>query len=206
MEFEFSRHMFWKIVKHQISLNPVQWEPISIRTDERTDRQADTTILIVAFRNFTNAHKNDRNYPGILQHLLAKWLIKLNSMRTPPCYFLSLPVWCSLKSYNCRSQWPHGVRRKSAVARLNPAGGHGCLSVLSVVCCQVEVSATSWSLVQGSPTDFVVSVVCDQGKPREWGGHRPRCGAAPTETIRSYNQECTPPCYFLSLPVWCSLK
>jgi len=30
---------------------------------------------------------------------------------------------------------------------------HGCLSVVSVVCCQVEVSATSWSLVQRSPTD-----------------------------------------------------
>ena len=25
---------------------------------------------------------------------------------------------------------------------------YGCLSVVSVVCCQVEVSATSWSLVQ----------------------------------------------------------
>jgi len=24
----------------------------------------------------------------------------------------------------------------------NPTGGHGCLSVVSVVCCQVEVSAT----------------------------------------------------------------
>jgi hypothetical protein len=30
---------------------------------------------------------------------------------------------------------------------------HGCLSVVSVVCCQVEVSATIWSLVQRSPTD-----------------------------------------------------
>ena len=30
---------------------------------------------------------------------------------------------------------------------------HGCLSVVSIVCCQVEVSATSWSLVQKSPTD-----------------------------------------------------
>ena len=28
---------------------------------------------------------------------------------------------------------------------------HGCLSVVSVVCCQVEVSATGWSLVQMSP-------------------------------------------------------
>jgi hypothetical protein len=31
--------------------------------------------------------------------------------------------------------------------------GHGYPSVVSVVCCQVEVSVTSWSLVQMSPTD-----------------------------------------------------
>ena len=37
--------------------------------------------------------------------------------------------------------------------------GHGYLSVVSVVCCQVEVSAMSWSLVQRSPTDWCV--VCD---------------------------------------------
>ena len=29
----------------------------------------------------------------------------------------------------------------------NPAGLHGCLSFVSVVCCQVEVSATGQSLV-----------------------------------------------------------
>ena len=32
--------------------------------------------------------------------------------------------------------------------------GHGYLSVGSVVCCQVEVSAMSWSLVQRSPTEI----------------------------------------------------
>jgi hypothetical protein len=36
---------------------------------------------------------------------------------------------------------------------------HGCLSVVSVVCCQVEFSVTSWSLVQRSPTDCGVSCV-----------------------------------------------
>jgi hypothetical protein len=35
--------------------------------------------------------------------------------------------------------------------------GHGCLSVVSVVCCQVEVSVTSWSLIQRSPTKCGVS-------------------------------------------------
>jgi hypothetical protein len=39
--------------------------------------------------------------------------------------------------------------------------GHGCLSFVSVVCCQVEVSATGWSLVQRSPTERGVSNVSD---------------------------------------------
>jgi hypothetical protein len=36
--------------------------------------------------------------------------------------------------------------------------GHECLSVVSVVCCQVQVSATSWTLVQRSPTDCAASL------------------------------------------------
>jgi hypothetical protein len=36
------------------------------------------------------------------------------------------------------------------------------MSVVSVVCCQVEVSASSWSLVQRSPTECGVAEVCDR--------------------------------------------
>jgi hypothetical protein len=36
--------------------------------------------------------------------------------------------------------------------------GHGCLSVVSVVCCRVEVFATDWSFVQRSPTDCGASL------------------------------------------------
>jgi hypothetical protein len=39
--------------------------------------------------------------------------------------------------------------------------GHECLSLVSVVCCQVEVSATGWSLVQRSPNECGVSE-CDR--------------------------------------------
>jgi hypothetical protein len=35
--------------------------------------------------------------------------------------------------------------------------GYGCLSLLRVVCCQLEVSATDRSLVQRSPTECGVS-------------------------------------------------
>ena len=46
----------------------------------------------------------------------------------------------------------------------------GCLSVLTVVCSQVEVSASDWLLVQRSPTDCGESL-CVIKKPRECGGH-----------------------------------
>jgi hypothetical protein len=36
------------------------------------------------------------------------------------------------------------------------------VSLVSVVCCQLEVSATSWSLVRRSPTECGVSKKCDR--------------------------------------------
>jgi len=36
--------------------------------------------------------------------------------------------------------------------------GHGSLSVVNVVCCQVEDSATNWLLVQRNPTDCGASL------------------------------------------------
>ena len=52
---------------------------------------------------------------------------------------------------------------------------YGCLSVVSVVCCQVEVSATNRSLVQRSPTDCGASL-CVIKKPRNWGAKNPLKG------------------------------
>ena len=59
-----------------------------------------------------------------------------------------------------RPQWLRGLRRWSAAARgFESRRRHGCLSVLSAVCCQVSV--TVWSLVQRSPTECGVSD-CDR--------------------------------------------
>ena len=54
---------FRKMVKYKISWNSVQWNPscsmrTNGRTDKPTDSQKDMTKLIIAFRSFTNAHKN----------------------------------------------------------------------------------------------------------------------------------------------------
>ena len=46
-------------------------------------------------------------------------------------------------------------RSPAEIVGSNPTGGMDVLSVVSVLCCQVEVSATGWSLVQRSPTDCV---------------------------------------------------
>jgi len=48
--------------------------------------------------------------------------------------------------------------------------GKWSFSVLWIVCCLVEVSATSWSLVQRSLTECDASLRVIY-KPQEWGGH-----------------------------------
>jgi hypothetical protein len=52
------------------------------------------------------------------------------------------------------------------------------------VCCQVEVPATSLSLVQTSPTDCGASLFVIK-KPRGRGGHSPRCAAEPEKIINN---------------------
>ena len=49
----------------------------------------------------------------------------------------------------------------AGVSGSNPAGVMGCLCLMSVVCCQTEVSATGCSLVQRSPTKGLCNVECD---------------------------------------------
>jgi len=56
--------------------------------------------------------------------------------------------------------------------------GHGCLSLVSFVCCHVVVFAASWLLLQRSATVCGASL-CLIYKPREWGGHCPRWAAGP---------------------------
>ena len=50
------------------------------------------------------------------------------------------------------------------------------------MCCQVEVSATDWSLVQGSPTDCSASL-CVITKPRKRGDWSPLAGCESTTTM-----------------------
>ena len=56
-------------------------------------------------------------------------------------------------------------RSFAGIEGYNLAGDMGVLSLVSVVCCEVEVSATGRSLVQRSPTERVRVIECDQVRP-----------------------------------------
>jgi hypothetical protein len=68
--------------------------------------------------------------------------------------------WSIIKFKNgVKEHWPRGLRSLTCWdRRFESYRGHGCLSVVSVVSYQVEVSATSWSLVQSRPTDCGASL------------------------------------------------
>jgi hypothetical protein len=53
-------------------------------------------------------------------------------------------------------------RSLAGIVNSNPAGG---MSFVGVVCCQVEVSVTGWSLVQSSRAGCGVSMACDCEAP-----------------------------------------
>jgi hypothetical protein len=88
-----------------------------------------------------------------------------------------ISVWIS----GCRSQWLRCLRRVSTADRLlglrvriSP-GAWMVVRCERCVCCQVEVSATGWSLVQRSPTDCGASLRVNS-EPQEWGGLNPQVG------------------------------
>ena len=87
-----------------------------------------------------------------------------------------IPVAARSKSWVCGRSlcWDSGVE-----SRL----GHGCLSLVSVACCQVQVSATCRSLVKRSPTEYGV-FECELETSRM---RRSR----PTRTVEPWDKECT---------------
>ena len=52
----------------------------------------------------------------------------------------------------------------AGIAGSNTYGGHGWLSLVSVVCCQVEFSASRRSLVKRTLAECLYVVECDPGQ------------------------------------------
>ena len=123
-------------------------------------------------------------------------------MRLPFCFIpfnllLAFFTWYS-QCVNSRSLWPSGLRRVSVAAHLLRLW---VLTVVSVVYCWVEVSATSWSLVQGSPTDCGVSVwsrnLVNEEALAHWGAVAPKTNNKQTVSIAASSKWCNCPATFL---------
>jgi hypothetical protein len=89
--------------------------------------------------------------------------------------------WQLRFSWGC-PQWPRCLRRESAAARLlgfrvRIPPGHGCLSLLSVLCFQVEVFALGWSLVHRNPTECGVSEYDHKASTVKWSWPTRGCRA-----------------------------
>jgi hypothetical protein len=103
---------------------------------------------------------------------LAYWDRGLESHRGHGCLccVVKTVVWTvsDIKDEKDLIQYKNGSKGKNPgqAKKTKSHRWHVCLSVVSVVCCQVEVSATGWSLVQRSPTDCGESTKCVIVKPR----------------------------------------
>ena len=84
-------------------------------------------------------------------------VVRTSVLHPVACINLAYKVWSSVNNntvYFCRkydyvnrSYWPRDLIRHFVATRLlnlwiRIPSGHGCLSLLGVVCCQVEVSAS----------------------------------------------------------------
>jgi len=78
-------------------------------------------------------------------------------------FFFMLPVGLiSLRESLRRTWWPRGLRRDSAATRLLGLRVRSPLSVVYVVCWQVEDTVTGWSLVQNLSTECMFVLECEQ--------------------------------------------
>jgi hypothetical protein len=105
-----------------------------------------TTVMNVLLRKEHKISRADERPSGYVERIFVMQTYAFMQDWTTVTY--KLFVFVTHVSQNSLSQWQCGLRCTSAAAcllrfwfRIPP--GHGCLSVVSVVCCQVEVSGTS---------------------------------------------------------------
>jgi hypothetical protein len=142
-------------------------------------------VLCLLYKDSSMAHKWHEGQKGLNstkmdQRGKTSDRKRKKSHRGHGCLFC---VWCKDCSMERKVTWrTKGFKqyKKNGSKGKNPGQakkkkshrGHGCLSLVSVVCCQVEASASSWSLVQRSPIECGVSKVWSKEnyKPRHWNG------------------------------------
>ena len=124
-----------------------------------------------------------------IRHKIWEPCIYLQYSRFLFRHFHVRSVVCMLEAVRCYFRWPCGLSSGSTAAhlwelRLQIPPMHGCLSLMNVVCCQVEVCATGRSFLQRSSTKCGVAE-CDL-ETSTTRRHRASRGVETQKKIRSY--------------------
>jgi hypothetical protein len=114
------------------------------RTENTTRVQAECRCNCLDSVSRTKPQEVSSNLLKVILYF-GPWIIQ--SVYLLDSRFTVFTIFRTYTVAKCRSQCPCGLNCSSSAARLLRSWvriplGHGCLSVVSVVCCQVEVSAT----------------------------------------------------------------
>jgi len=108
---------------------------------------------------------NSDYFSAKIWHMPFKWVRSSFSMTYKPIFYMQFRRKSGPSS---RAVWGVGLLPLACWDyRFESRLGHGCPSLVRVVCSQVEVSASGWSLVQRSPIECGVSE-CDRGEAPYW--------------------------------------
>ena len=121
---------------------------ITFRHREITQEKAYTSqdiSRLSGYVKFQNSFFKSPAHVLVLSQINPLYALPLYSLKQDGCtdiYFI-YRLFKKVLVTECRSQWPCGLRRRSEAARLLKSWvriprGHWCLSVVSVVCCEVE--------------------------------------------------------------------
>jgi len=127
-------------------------------------------MLIVVTRIWTGQLRNHVSIPGLGRNFSLLVSVQAGSGAHLTFYSVcTVPrtMFPGVRVPGSQSHWLHSLRRGSTAAHFLRlwVQGLGCLSVVSVVCCQVEVSVMGQLLLQRNPTCMVcLSVI---SKPRQ---------------------------------------
>jgi hypothetical protein len=110
-------------------------------------RQQTTGVGIISFGSYKKKF-NSRRHNLMTKSLIRSWYFLSGSRR--------FPLFVEHRSFTTDSRVARSKawvcdRSHVGIAGSNPARRHECLSLVSVVCCQVQVSATGRSLHLRSP-------------------------------------------------------
>ena len=149
------------------------FKKVSMRCVSWTDRNIlkDTTFDTITYRNTIN-------------HFCTDW----SARKVSGTVISNETNFSTLQAVRCRSQWPRGLRRRSAAARLLRSWVRIPQGASMFVCCNCFVLSgrgLRHELITRPKESYRLwcVVVCDLEKPQEWGGHDPLWAAGPQKKI-----------------------